>query len=327
MREALITQKIRYQKMPDILGIDTSNYTTSCAVLNTESMVVWQTKKLLPVKNGELGLRQSDAVFNHTVQLPQIITQLKENKSFSPEAIGVSAKPRNSEGSYMPCFLVGKGTAECIGAVLNKDVFETSHQVGHILSALFSCSKLNLIKKRFIAFHVSGGTTDCLLVTPSDEEVISCSEIGTSMDLKAGQAVDRVGLMLGLSFPCGKELEKLALKSIRNFTVKPVIRENNCSLSGVENKCRKMLLEGESPQDIALFCLKYIEVSVLAMTEAARNKFGDIPVIYAGGVMSNSIIRSSILKKISGSSFAEPDFSCDNAVGTAVFAAIKKGLI
>lgn len=305
-----------------VLGIDTSNYTTSTALYNTETNQIIQSKKLLPVKKGELGLRQSDAVFHHTKQLPMMMTALFENINAVPDAVGVSVRPRNADGSYMPCFLCGEGLAESIAAVNSVPVYKTSHQIGHILAALYSADKLELIKEPFIAFHISGGTTDCLLVEPDNENVIKITEAGTSLDLKAGQAVDRVGLMLGLDFPCGARLEKLAEKSNKKYKVKPTMKEGNCCLSGVENKCRKMLDDGEKHEDIAMFCLQYICSSISGMTEYALDKFGALPVLFAGGVMSNKIIRRQLENKYK-SYFAEPAFSCDNAAGTAVYAALK----
>ncbi len=311
--------------MPDYLGIDTSNYTTSTALFSTDEGKCIQSKKLLPVKEGELGLRQSDAVFHHVNQFTELFEALPLD-SDKLSAVGVSARPRNIDGSYMPCFLVGKTIAKSIGASSNIAVYETSHQVGHILAALYSCKKLDLVfdNKPFLAFHVSGGTTDCLLVDPDENEVIKAQEVATSLDLKAGQAVDRVGLMLGLQFPCGKELEKLAARSEAKFKVKPMIKDGNCCLSGIENKCRDMLNKGEDKCDIALYCLKYIEATIFEMTAHALAKFGDMPVIYAGGVMSNMIIRNSLANKFNAY-FAEPEYSCDNACGVAIYAAIKDG--
>lgn len=310
--------------MPEYLGLDTSNYTTSCAVLDTEEKALRQEKKLLPVKAGEAGLRQSDAVFHHTKQLPEIMERLLPEKMDSLSAIGVSVRPRNMEGSYMPCFLCGQTMAKGIAAVTGAKLYETSHQTGHILAALYSAKKLSLIEKPFIAFHVSGGTTDCLLCRPSDDTLLDVTEIGSSLDLKAGQAVDRVGLMLGLRFPCGRELEKLAEKSERKWKIKPVIKNGSCCLSGLENQCRKLISDGVSPEDTALYCLKAIEVTIAAMTREALLKSGDIPVIYAGGVMSDKLIRNSLEAEF-GAFFAEPEFSCDNAAGTAVYAAIMNG--
>lgn len=305
-----------------IMGIDTSNYTTSAALYDTVSGEIKQEKLLLPVKSGELGLRQSDAVFHHTKQLPIVIGKLFDNSAQVPEAVGVSVRPRNVDGSYMPCFLCGEGLAESISAINNVPLYKTSHQIGHILAALYSAKKLELVGERFIAFHVSGGTTDCLLVQPDSENILNIAEIGTSLDLKAGQAVDRVGVMLGLQFPCGKQLEELAEKSGQRFRIKPVLKDGNCCLSGLENLCAKMLANGEAPEDIANFCLQYIYSTILHMTLYALEKYGKLPIVFAGGVMSNKIIRKQLESEFSAY-FAEPEYSCDNAAGTAVFAALK----
>lgn len=312
--------------MPIYLGVDTSNYTTSTALIDTEKMEAIQCKKLLPVKEGELGLRQSDAVFHHTKQLPEMVSALFGNKKISLDAIGVSVRPRNIEGSYMPCFLCGEGLADSLGAVNKISVHKTSHQIGHILAALFSSQKLELVNEKFIAFHVSGGTTDCLLVTPDKEKVFDITEIGSSLDIKAGQAIDRTGLMLELKFPCGKELEKLAAMSDKKYKLKPMLKNGNCCLSGLENKCRKMLDDGERKEDIANYCLSFIYSTIYEMTKFALDRYGNMPILYAGGVMSDKLIRDKLLQKFDAF-FAEPDFSCDNAVGTAVFAAIKENAL
>lgn len=313
--------------MSFVLGIDTSNYTTSCAVYNSENGKVISHKKLLPVKNGERGLRQSDAVFHHTKQLPELMQELFE-KPMKIEAVGYSYAPRCVEGSYMPCFLVGENVAVSVSAVLGTDIFKTSHQVGHILAALYSCGHLDMLKKNesFLAFHISGGTTDLLLCTPDKENVLDIEEIGTSLDLKAGQAIDRVGVKLGLHFPCGCELEKLAAHSDKSFKIKPTLKGLNCCLSGVENKCLKMISDGEKPEDTARYCLDYIYETVRAMTSAALKKYGEMPVVFAGGVMSDRLIGERLESEFGGF-FAEPCFSSDNAAGLAVFAAVKKGLI
>ncbi|WP_044974433.1 peptidase M22 [Ruminococcus sp. HUN007] len=305
------------------LGIDTSNYTTSVALYDSVTGEMKQQKKLLPVAKGNLGLRQSDAVFHHTKQLPDLVEALTSDIVLT--AIGVSVKPRLAEGSYMPCFLCGEGLARSLAAITGAELYRTSHQTGHILAALYSAGRLDLISQEFIAFHVSGGTTDCLICRPDDENIINITQAGTSLDLKAGQAVDRAGLMLDLAFPCGAALEKLASESRREFKVKPVIRGTDCSLSGLENKCRKMKEENQPAEDIALFCLTYVCETVKAMTAAALEKYGNMPVVFAGGVMSDRIIREKLEKEFDAY-FAEPEFSCDNASGLAVYAKIKSGV-
>jgi len=300
------------------LGVDTSNYTTSVALIDEHSSVVQQ-KQLLPVKSGERGLRQSDAVFHHTKQIPQLIESLFANVQEKPIAIGVSTTPTTAEGSYMPCFLVGETVARSLSATMDIPLYKTSHQVGHVLAGIVSSRQFQLLDTPFIAFHVSGGTTDCLLCTPSKDSLIDISMVATSLDLKGGQAVDRVGVSLGLQFPCGRELEKLALQSTKKFKVKPTIKDGNCCLSGVENICNKMILQGEPPCDVSLYCLEYVYQAVRGMTVHALKKFGDMPLLYVGGVMSNSIIKKKLSNEFN-CYFAKPQFSCDNAVGVSFYA-------
>lgn len=317
--------------MARFLGIDTSNYTTSAAIYDSSDGSVVQEKLLLPVKEGGCGLRQSDAVFHHTVQLPKVISALAEKTDIKNiSAVGVSYRPRNIDGSYMPCFLCGEGLADNIGRFLGIPVYKTSHQCGHILAALYSADRLSMLSHDFIAFHISGGTTDCLYCSPDEKEILSVSEIGTSLDLKGGQLIDRTGVMLGLKFPCGPELERLAEKSKADpskMNVRPVMKGGSCCLSGFENKFGRMLSEDVSHEDIALACQYAVAASAAKMTEYAFSQKGQLPVLYAGGVMSNKYIRKYIADRYENTYFAAPEFSCDNAAGTAIFAAYSNGVI
>lgn len=302
------------------LGIDTSNYTTSLALYDSESGQIRQQKKLLPVKDGALGLRQSDALFHHVKQLPILAQALfTEAEGKKIAAIGVSTQPRRREDSYMPCFLAGESLARTMGAALQVPVYTFSHQEGHVAAALYGSGHLDWMDQTFIAFHFSGGTSDGLLVKP-DGKRFFIDQVSGSMDLKAGQAVDRVGMMLGLSFPAGPELEKLAAQSEKKNKIKAVMKDCDCSFSGVENRCRTMLEKGESPCDIARYCLDFIAASLSAMTEKLLERYGDLPLLYAGGVMSNQYIRQIIETRFGGV-FCPPIYSADNAAGIAVLAA------
>ncbi len=308
--------------MPNYLGIDTSNYTTSVAIYSSDEQKIIQQKQLLPVKKGELGLRQSDAVFHHTKQLPKLISDIFKTH-IDLHAVSASTRPTNSKGSYMPCFLVGKSVAESISSVNSIPFYQTSHQIGHILAALYSCKRLDLVNEKFLAFHVSGGTTDCLLVEPDKDNLLKVNLISHSLDLKAGQAVDRIGLMLGLNFPCGKYLEELALKSFENYNPKITLKDLNCCLSGLENICQKQIADNISKENVAKYCLDYIYNTIKLMTEKVIHKYGELPLVYVGGVMSNSIIREKLIKNFE-CYFAEPEFSCDNASGIAIYSALKE---
>lgn len=304
------------------LGIDTSNYTTSAAAYDDVSGCIFQKKLLLPVKAGERGLRQSDAVFHHTNQLNLVVEEVISNCG-KPNAIGVSYAPRDVDGSYMPCFLVGLNTASCMAAVADVSLYKFSHQAGHVAAAVFSSGHMELFSKKFIAFHISGGTTEALLVTPDKEKIFDIKIIGETLDLNAGQAIDRVGVAMGLRFPAGAELEKLALQSDKSFSPKTFVKDCNCSLSGVENQCKAMLTQGESPCDTARYCIDYVASTLDSMTREIIKRFGNVPILFAGGVMANSIIRERFSKDF-GAYFAAPEFSADNAAGIAYLTYLKE---
>ena len=295
------------------LGIDTSNYTTSAALFDGRR-VLENRKLLLPVKPGEKGLRQSDAVFHHVRQLPQVLGPLLEGLEAPPGAVGVSVSPTTAEGSYMPCFLVGKNTAGLLGQAWKAPVEHFSHQQGHIAAALYSAGRLELLERRFLAFHVSGGTTEALLVQPDGEGMPHITLAAHSLDLKAGQAVDRVGLLLGLSFPCGPELERLALQWEGKLSYRPVLKGHDCSLSGIENQCKAMVDRGEPPAKIARHCLEAIAAVLDKMCSRLLEELGPLPVVFSGGVCSNSLLRQRLGEKYSAT-FAAPEFSSDNAAG------------
>ena len=305
------------------LGIDTSNYTTSCALYSLRTSELVQRKKLLPVAEGQLGLRQSDAVFHHVRQLPELLSPVRGDISGEVCAIGVSTRPRPMDGSYMPCFEVGKGAAHELGAFLGVPVYEFSHQEGHIRAAMFSAGCEEELGDRFIAFHVSGGTTEAVLVTRNGVG-FDAEYIAGSLDLKAGQAIDRVAGMLSLPFPGGVHLEKLALECGERIKCKPAMKGLDCCLSGIENICRTKFSQGARPQYVAALCLEYVRASLSEMTVRILDKYGDLPLLYAGGVMSNTIIRKDFEERFGGR-FAAPEYSCDNAAGIALLAADAHG--
>ena len=298
------------------LGIDTSNYTTSAALYNSQTGEITQQKKLLPVREGQLGLRQSDAVFHHTAQLHTLFEELVRGVDTKQiAAVGVSSRPRPVSGSYMPCFTVGQNTAKILSAALKIPLCEFSHQEGHISAVLYSAKKTELFNRDFLAFHVSGGTTEAVLAKGLGSG-FELELVAQTLDLNAGQALDRVGLMLGLKFPCGPQLEQLALKNTEKLSARPTIKGCDCCLSGVENQCKKLISQGKSPDYVSAYCLEFIRKTLEKMTDALLEKHGELPLVYAGGVMSNSIIKNSFKEKYNAA-FAEPVFSSDNAAGIA----------
>lgn len=307
-----------------ILGIDTSNYTTSAALCNLEGEIILNLKKLLPVKEGERGLRQSDALFAHTKNLPEIMDKLGAFlDEHYPErriaAVGYSSTPRDVEGSYMPCFLSGIATAAAISATQGCPSYAFSHQNGHIMAALYSAKRLDLLDsdKPFAAFHVSGGTTEMLLVTPH-EKGFSIELIGGTSDINAGQAIDRTGVMMGLRFPCGREMEELLSdRDIPYVKTRISVKGLECNLSGLENLTKKLFSETQDPAKVSAYCFDFVADTLCKLTENLREKYEDIPIIYAGGVMSNKRIGAR-LAEFNNTYFSAPEFSSDNAAGVAL---------
>ena len=221
----------------------------------------------------------------------------------------------------MPCFTVGAGFARGFASLSGVPLYTQSHQHGHIAAAIWSAGRLDLLERPFLAFHVSGGTTEALLCTPDDEQIFRCERILASSDLKAGQAIDRVGVMLGLAFPAGRALDELSLQCEKTFYVRPSVKDGNPSLSGIQNRCEALFRGGVQPAEVARYCLESVSAALLAMRGALIETYPGLPEVWSGGVTANTLLRTKL-----GSEnviFAEPAYASDNAVGAAVIAAIK----
>ena len=303
-----------------VLGIDTSNYTTSVAIMSLEGELIAHLKRPLPVKPGERGLRQSDAVFAHTVNIPEL---MRESAPFINGrrivAVGVSDKPRNEAGSYMPCFLTGVACAESIAASLGVNLYRFSHQCGHIMAAVYSSGYSELLNQDFGAFHISGGTTELVRVSP-DDNGFATTLIGGTADLNAGQVIDRIGVYLGMKFPAGPALEAEALKNTEKIPKKKISSDGmTVNLSGLENMAIKLYNDTKNASLTAAFVFDFVGRSISSMLDAYIERYGNTKVVCAGGVMCNSIIKDMLSKKYDVC-FAEPAMSADNAVGIAALA-------
>lgn len=303
-------------------GLDTSNYTTSAALYDSGNGKYVNSRRLLEVDAGNVGLRQSDALFKHIKNLPEIVRSAFSDNKKKIDAVGVSDRPRSAPGSYMPCFLAGVSSATAVAAAMGKPIYMFSHQSGHIAAALLSSGHTELLNEQFISFHVSGGTTEALLVTRDKDTFFSADIVGRSLDLKMGQAVDRVGNMLGLPFPAGKYLDKLSLEGTLPAKPRVTLRDTDCCISGLQNQAENLLKKGALPSDVALYTITYLKDTLDKMTAALKVKYGDLPFVFAGGVMSNSIIRRHMTSKY-GAYFASPELSGDNAVGIAIMTDVK----
>ena len=320
------------------IGIDTSNYTTSCGAVDWDGNVTGDSRRLLSVKEGERGLRQSDALFQHIKELPGVLSGLmksikeyeeKSGQACSIAAVGVSTRPRPIEGSYMPVFLAGVSAASALAQGAGVKLYEFSHQEGHIAAVTSDIDR----EGDFLSFHLSGGTGELLRV----RGCMPLKICGGSEGLSFGQLLDRTGVMAGLKFPAGAELDRLALENrglaamsisrkgriiIEDPLLKPVFtRGAGADLSGTETQCMKALKDGASIERLApeLFyriCQALCDIISFAAEEEKLNR-----VLLAGGVASSSFIRQELApmlkRKNIEAEFGQPALSSDNACGIA----------
>ena len=299
-----------------VIGIDTSNYTTSIAYFDGNDGV--NCSRLLPVKQGELGLRQSDAVFAHIKSLPELSGRLfSDAQTGNITAVGVSTRPRAVEGSYMPCFMVGYSHAKMMADMLQVPLVEVSHQQGHVAASLWSAGHLELMDEPHLAWHLSGGTTELLLVEP-DGKNVKCTKIGGTTDISAGQLIDRTGQLLELPFPSGKHIDALSREAQMTETFKVKCPGLEFSLSGVQNKVQQFHEKHGIPAETAAYALRCVAKAVYQATENAMKAYPGCRVVFSGGVASNSMLRAitAPLNPI----YSQPQFSTDNAMGVAVLA-------
>ena len=299
-----------------VIGIDTSNYTTSIAFFDGTGGE--NCSKLLPVKSGELGLRQSDAVFAHIKSLPELSGRLFSHIGKSPiTAVGVSTRPRAVEGSYMPCFLVGLSHATLLSDALHVPLVEVSHQQGHVAASLWSAGHLELMDEPHLAWHLSGGTTELLLVEP-EGKLVKCTKIGGTTDISAGQLIDRTGQLLGLPFPSGKHLDALSREAAGKDFFRVKCKDMTFSFSGMQNKVQQYFEANGDPAETAAYALRCVAYGVFHATQQALKAYPGLPVVFSGGVASNSLLRQ-VLEPLNPI-FAQPQYSTDNAMGVAVLA-------
>ena len=339
------------------LGIDTSNYKTSVAVVDRDGKILFNHQEFLDVKHGERGLRQSDAFFQHVNRLPEPLESALAEYREQIGIVAVSTRPRPVEGSYMPVFMAGYGYAKAVAAALGVDVKEFSHQEGHI-EAVKHYSALKDSKSPLICFHFSGGTTEALFVGEDG----SIEIVGGSKDIAYGQVLDRVGVALGFDFPCGQALDEIACKhfghiagcendgecknqgtkTIKNSTLTKV-KVNDCyvNLSGIDTQARRYLEGlgnaefdsaskpriasednlGEKEIALIIELFQRLGESILTMSTQLAKKYEIKDFIYAGGVSSSKFIRKYLTENMPGSYrivFGEPALSSDNAVGIAL---------
>lgn len=310
------------------LGVDTSAYTTSIAVVDADYSIISDIRKVLEVRQGGKGLQQSEALFLHLRNLPFLFAELSPDVTEVIAAIAVSAFPRNVEGSYMPVFNAGLSQAQVLSHYTSTPLFKLSHQEGHIMAGIYGNEEL-MVKPAFIACHFSGGTSEVLLVRQGKDTAFSIDITMAGSDLHAGQLVDRVGVAMGLPFPSGKLLEEMAGRwdSADMPVIPSAVRDKSFSFSGAETRALQLLKQGEAPEAVACAVFRTFANTLEKCLLKQAEKSGVKEVLLVGGVMANSLIRQRLRDRLEHPAaglklyFADPHLSTDNAVGIAMLAA------
>ncbi len=333
-RNQIIIKKIK----PAVIALDTSNYTTSVSAADINGGIIVDKRKLLEVKKGERGLRQSHALFQHMTNLPELLESAVSairDAGFEIRAVAASDRPRPQRGSYMPVFLVGTNFAKSIACALGTPTYFFSHQEGHIAAV---CGALPE-DSHMLSFHISGGTGEIVEVLGG----VPASIIGGVKDISFGQLIDRIGVALGYGFPAGREMDSIAMDHcggaayrysrknhiiIEGSRMKP-IRVEGCSvnLSGIETECLRAVSEGCPAEILVPELFLLISDALFQLTVNACRKSGTDSMVYAGGVAASGFIRETLTKRLRSAGinaiFGEPAMSSDNAVGTALLGAAR----
>lgn len=341
-----------------VLGIDTSNYTTSVACCDEKGTIVLDKRIPLVVKQGERGLRQSHALFQHMENLPELLEDiLTPERSSEVAAIAVSSRPRPVEGSYMPVFKAGLQFARVLSAAYRIPLLTFSHQEGHLAAGAYETA-LNT-QKPYLAYHLSGGTCELLQVEqPEDSGTPSISIIGGTKDISFGQVLDRIGVSMGLSFPCGREMDRMALASQANltetedagkcpgnqnkmtktagmhrssFSLKAIPADGlYINLSGLETQAQRAwetLRDNQTQQHTAEMSRTLLEKTsdcLLALTNRAAEQTGISQILFTGGVSASQFLRNQIQQQCHKTCpniqifFGNPALSSDNAAGVSI---------
>lgn len=314
-----------------MLGIDTSNYTTSIALTDRQGEIIVDSRQLLTVKQGERGLRQSHALFQHLEHLPELVDGLFSIANREELAgIAVSNRPRPLEDSYMPVFKAGVQFGRVLSSCLQLPLYFFSHQEGHLEAAKWKSALEQ--ETEYLAFHLSGGTCELLSVKKSSIEII-----GGSKDLSFGQVIDRTGVLLGMAFPAGAEMDRLAL-SARDKFISHKEKTNSdeqllkripldglwINLSGIETQCQRKIGTEIPPDLAALSYALFMAISrcLCQMTEKAMLQTGCTKVLFCGGVAESTFIQQEVRRHFEGRSmtiaFGGKTRASDNAVGISL---------
>jgi N6-L-threonylcarbamoyladenine synthase len=308
-----------------ILGIETSCDETSAAILrNGELASVVVSSQFFHEKFG--GVVPELASRAHVRSILPILREALDQANIvvdTLDAVAVTHAP-----GLMGSLLVGLNFAKGLSLGLDIPLIGIHHIEAHIFSALLEQEKPEV---PFVALVVSGGHTLLLLV----KDVGSYEFLGETLDDAAGEAFDKVGKMLGLGYPAGPEIDRLAREGNPNYVKFPRAMMNETSydfsFSGIKTSVLHWLknhaAEGFELVDIAASFQRAMVDVLVTKTIRAAEEHGIMDIVCAGGVSANSELRERFRTECArrGMRFyvPRPLFSTDNAAMIAMLGALK----
>ena len=275
-------------------------------------------EKASPINNSANPNPEIETILERETELIQPFLQhITQINNPGIDAICVTSGP-----GLEPALWVGISFAKALGLLWNIPVVPVNHMEGHILSVLvpennsdqgnsFSV-QTELFQFPALALLISGGHTEIVLV----KEIGNYEIIGKTRDDAVGEAFDKVARILGLPYPGGPEVSKLALLADKNTNTdiilpRPMLhtKDYDFSFSGLKTAVLYMTNEikeknsGAIPEDIkARIAYEFQEAATEVITKktlSAMHDFGAQTLIVGGGVSANKRIKESLQQKIS----------------------------
>ena len=271
----------------------------------------------------------------HQVNIVPVVQQALSIANIDKKQLTAIAYTRGP--GLVGSLLVGSSFAKSLSLSLDIPLIEVNHMQAHILCHFIKNKEKMPPRFPFLGVTISGGHTQLILV----EDYFKMTEIGTTLDDAIGEAFDKCGKIMGLDYPAGPEIDKLA----RNGNPKafefpiPKVKNFDVSYSGVKTAFLNLISKNinknsnfikDNLNDLCASIQKTLVEIIMNKIEKAKNSLKINRVVIGGGVAANSEIRR-VLNDMSVSSdweiFIPPfQYTTDNAamIGIAAYYKLKK---
>lgn len=283
---------------PIILGIESSCDDTAAALIQNRKILsnVIANQKIHQSYGGVVPELASRA---HQQNIVPVVNEALKQAGIDRNQLSAIAFTRGP--GLMGSLLVGSSFAKSLSMALNVPLIEVNHMQGHILAHFIEDANENSPEFPFLCLTVSGGHTQIVKVSNYFEMKV----LGETIDDAAGEAFDKAGKILGLDYPAGPIIDKLAKEgnSEKFKFSKPKVEELNFSFSGLKTAILYFIQKEtqknpdfiqENLPDLCASIQKTIVDILMEKLSLAVKKTGISQVAIAGGVSANSEIRNRL---------------------------------